>query len=123
MTLTAYGRAGEGQPLFSARIGVHAWLLLDPPSEPMHAVALALKAREMGGQVPGPTEVIQQWSLRLEEITEFLRKSQWRSRGGAERCVRAVTRASKRPHARLARAVDAKSRPHPVLRGFALQVH
>jgi hypothetical protein len=27
-----------------------ACLLLDPPSEPIHAVALALKAKEMGGQ-------------------------------------------------------------------------
>jgi hypothetical protein len=34
-----------------------------------------------------------------------------------------VTRAIKRLHARLARAVDAKGRPHPVLRGFALHLH
>jgi hypothetical protein len=137
-----------------------ACLLLDPPPEPLHAVALALKAREMGGQAPGPAEVIQQRSMglddaaavqalwrrqraleavleddresepgkaealrELEEITEFLRKSPWRSRGGAERCVRAVTRAIKRLHARLAAAVDAKGMPHPVLRGFALHLH
>jgi hypothetical protein len=137
-----------------------ACLLLDPPSEPIHAVALALKAREMGGQPPGPAEVIQQRSMglddaaavrdlwrrqrglervledgresepvraealrELEEITEFLRKSPWRSRGGAERCVRAVTRAIKRLHARLAGAVDAKGLPHPVLRGFAQHLH
>jgi hypothetical protein len=37
----------------------------------------------------------------LEEVTEFLRKSPWRSRGGAERCVRAVTAAIKRLHVRL----------------------
>ena len=110
----------------------------------------------MGGQAPGPAEVIQQRSMglddaaavralwrrqraleavleddresepvkaealrELEEITEFLRKSPWRSRGGAERCVRAVTRAIKRFHARLAGAVDAEGQPHPVLRGFA----
>jgi len=99
-----------------------ACLLLDPPSEPVHAVALALKAKEMGGQAPGPAEVIQQRSMglddaasvralwrrqraleavledeqesepvkaealrELEEVTEFLRKSPWRSRGGAVR--------------------------------------
>jgi hypothetical protein len=37
--------------------------------------------------------------------------------------VLAVTRAIKRLHARLARAVDAKGLPHPVLRGFALHLH
>ena len=30
-----------------------ACLLLDPPPEPIHAVALALKARKMNGQSPG----------------------------------------------------------------------
>ena len=70
------------------------------------------------------TEPVKAEALReLEEVTEFLRKSPWRSRGGAERCVRAVTRAIKRLHARLARAVDAKGLPHPVLRGFALHLH
>jgi hypothetical protein len=33
-----------------------ACLLLDPPREPIHAVALALKAREMSGQAAGPCE-------------------------------------------------------------------
>jgi len=59
----------------------------------------------------------------LEEITEFLRKSPWRSRGGAERCVQAVGRAIKRLHSRLADAVDAQGEPHPVLRAFALHLH
>jgi len=156
--LTFEGR----QAIFKHELGALyvACLLLDPPAEPLHAVALALKAREMGGQVPGAAEVIQQRSMglddaeavralwrrqrglervleddrasepakaealrELEEITEFLRKSPWRSRGGAERCVRAVTRAIKRLHARLAQAVDAKGLPHPVLRGFALHLH
>ena len=40
-----------------------ACLLLDPPSEPIHAVTLALKAREMGGQAPGQAEVIQERSM------------------------------------------------------------
>jgi hypothetical protein len=153
----------EGRPaIFKHELGALyvACLLLNPPPEPIHAVALALKAREMDSQAPGPAEVIQQRSMglddaaavralwrrqraleavleddremepvkaeavrELEEITEFLRKSPWRSRGGAERCVRAVTRAIKRLHARLARAVDAKGLPHPVLRGFALHLH
>jgi hypothetical protein len=153
---------GGQQAIFKHELGALyvACLLLDPPSEPIHAVALALKAREMGGQAPGPAEVIQQRSLgledaaavralwrrqralervleddreiepvkaearrELEEITEFLRKSPWRSRGGAERCVRAVTRAIKRLHAWLARALDAKGLPHPVLRDFAVHLH
>ena len=153
----------EGQQaIFKHELGALyvACLLLDPPPEPIHAVALALKAREMGGQAPEAAEVIQQRSMRLddaaavralwrrqraleavleddresepvkaealrelEEVTEFLRKSPWRSRGGAERCVRAVTRAIKRLHARLARGVDAKGLPHSVLRGFALHLH
>ena len=133
-----------------------ACLLLDPPPEPLHAVALALKARGLPGQGPGAAELIQQRSLgldeaaavrglwrrqrelervlddddaiepmkaealrELEEVTEYLRKSPWRSRGGAERCVRAVTAAIKRFHGRLARAVDANGQPHAVLRGFA----
>jgi hypothetical protein len=156
--LTFEGR----QAIFKHELGALyvARLLLDPPPEPIHAVALALKAREFGGQALGPTEVVQQRSMglddaeavralwrrqreleavlederesepvkaealrELEEITEFLRKSPWRGRGGAERCVRAVTRAIKRLHARLAGAVDAKGLPHPVLRGFALHLH
>ena len=124
--LTFEGR----QAIFKHELGALyvACLLLDPPSEPIHAVALALKARERGSQAPGPPELIQQRSLglddaatvralwrrqralervleddreiepvkaealrELEEVTEFLRKSPWRSRGGAERCVRAVS--------------------------------
>jgi len=137
-----------------------ACLLLDPPPEPMHAVALALKARSMGGQAPGPAEATQQRNLglddaaavralwrrqralervieddreiepvraealrELEEVTEYLRKSPWRSRHGAERCVRAVSMAIKRLHAGLARAVDGEGGPHPVLQAFARHLH
>src|ERR1035437_4667514 len=152
--LTFEGR----QAIFKHELGALyvGCLLLDPPSEPVHAVALALKAKEMGGQAPGPAEVIQQRSMglddaaavralwrrqraleavleddqesepvkaealrELEEITEFLRKSPWRSRGGAERCVRAVAMAIRRFYSHLAGAVDAQGEPHPVLRGFA----
>jgi hypothetical protein len=152
--LTFEGR----QAIFKHELGALyvACLLLEPPSEPIHAVALALKAREMGGQAPGPAEVIQQRSLgledaaavralwrrqralervleddreiepvkaealrELEEITEFLRKSPWRSRGGAERCVRAVAMAIRRFHTHLAGAVDAQGEPHSVLQALA----
>jgi hypothetical protein len=149
----------EGRPaIFKHEQGALyvACLLLDPPSEPIHAVALALKAREMSGKPAGPGEVVQQRSLglddaaavralwrrqrvleavledqqesdpvkaealrELEEVTEFLRKSPWRSRGGAERCVRAVAMAIRRFYSHLAGAVDARGEPHPVLRGFA----
>ena len=137
-----------------------AHLLLNPPREPLHAVALALKARENSTQPPAPDEDFEQRSMgladaaavralwrrqrepervledrheiepvkaealqELEELTEFLRTSQWLSRHGAERCVHAVTAAIKRFHARLARAVDAEGRPHPVLQDFARHVY
>ena len=133
-----------------------ACLLLDPPPEPIHAVALALKARKMTGQAPEEAELIQERNLGLddaeavrnlrrkqsaletvlddemaiepvkaearrerEEILEFLRKNSWRTRDNAGRCVRAVAVAIKRFHTRLAKAVDAEGRPHPVLQGFA----
>jgi hypothetical protein len=156
--LTFEGR----QAVFKHELGALyvACLLLDPPGEPIHAVALALKARDISGQAPGPDEVVQQRSLglddaaavralwrrqralervlennqeiepvkaealrELEEITEFLRKSPWRSRGGAEQCVQAVGRAIKRLHRRLAQALDAQGQPHPVLRAFARHLH
>ncbi|HOC56530.1 MAG TPA: hypothetical protein PKI20_12990 [Verrucomicrobiota bacterium] len=136
-----------------------ACLLLDPPREPIHAVALALKARDGAGQAGG-ADLVQQRSMglddaaavrtlwrrqralervledpeaiepvkaealrELEEVTEHLRKSPWRSRGGAERCVRAVTAAIKRLHVRLAGAVEAGGRPHPVLTAFARHLY
>ncbi|MCX6926261.1 MAG: hypothetical protein NT154_24100 [Verrucomicrobia bacterium] len=152
--LTFEGR----QAVFKHELGALyvACLLLEPPQEPIHAVALALKARDLNGQGPGPGEVVQQRSMgleaaatvralwrrqrrlervleddeaiepvkaealrELEEVTEFLRKSTWRSRGGAERCVRAVTAAIKRLHVRLAGALDAEGKPHRVLQAFA----
>jgi hypothetical protein len=135
-----------------------ASLLLDPPREPIHAVALALKVRE--GTRQTATELVQQRSMgledaaavrelwrkqralergleddheiepvkaeagrELEEVTEFLHKSPWRSRDGAERCVRAVTAAIKRLYAHLAGAVDVQGQPHPVLGGFARHLY
>jgi hypothetical protein len=183
--LTFAGR----QAIFKHELGALyvACLLLDPPPEPIHAVALALKAKEkFVGQafqpagswgfpappaglgdskvagtgrlesLPYAAEVIQQRSMglddaaavralwrrqrglervleddreseavkaealrELEEITEFLRKSPWRSRGGAERCVRAVAMAVRRFHSHLAGAVNVQGGPHPVLQAFA----
>ncbi len=93
--LTFEGR----QAVFKHELGALyvACLLLDPPPEPIHAVA----RRER------------------EEMLEFLRNNSWRTRDNAGRCVRAVAVAIKRFHARLAKAVDAEGRPHPVLQGFA----
>ncbi len=150
----------EGRPaFFKHELGALyvACLLLEPPREPIHAVALALKARNLAA---GPGELVQQRSLgledaariralwrrqrvlervleddeqiepvkaealrELEEVTEFLRLSPWRSRDGAERCVRAVSAAIKRLHVRLAGAVDAAGLPHAVLQAFARHLH
>jgi hypothetical protein len=59
----------------------------------------------------------------LEEITEFLRTSQWRSRGGAERCVEAVGKAIWRLHRHLCRAMDGAGMLHPVLQAFGRHLH
>ncbi len=44
-----------------------ACLLLDPPPEPIHAVALALKARDMSRQSPGPAKSFssEAWGLMM----------------------------------------------------------
>ncbi len=59
-----------------------ACLLLDPPAEPIHAVALALKAREMGGQAPGAAEVIQQRNLGLDDAAAV--RALWRRQRALE---------------------------------------
>ena len=55
-----------------------ACLLLAPPEEPIHALALALKARKMAGQAAGEEEVIQQRNLGLDdaEAVRNLRRRQ-----------------------------------------------
>ena len=55
-----------------------ACLLLDPPSEPIHAMALALKARKINGQAPGEAELIQERNLGLDdaEAVRNLRRKQ-----------------------------------------------
>ena len=44
-----------------------ACLLLDPPPEPIHAVALALKTREKSGESGAAVEIIQQRNLGLDD--------------------------------------------------------
>src|ERR1039458_5227092 len=44
-----------------------ACLLLDPPPEPIHAMALALKVRKMSGQSPKEAELIQERNLGLDD--------------------------------------------------------
>jgi hypothetical protein len=44
-----------------------AWLLLHPPPQPIHAVALALEARHTDKYVPEGAEVFQQRSLGLDD--------------------------------------------------------
>jgi hypothetical protein len=156
--LTFQGRQGSFKHELGAVYVVY--LLLEPPREPVHAVALALNARVKLGQPASPAEALQQrvmgledaasvralWRRQrdlervledrleiepvkaeaqreLEEVTEYLRQSPWLSRHGAERCARAVAVAIKRFHARLAGAVDAEGKPHPVLQAFARHLH
>ena len=59
----------------------------------------------------------------LEAIADFMRKSPWRSRDCAEKCVRTVSRDIQLLVAHLAGAVDAGGDPHPVLQAFAWHLH
>jgi hypothetical protein len=43
------------------------WLLLHPPPQPIHAVALALEAGHFDGWTPGKAEVIQQRNLGMDD--------------------------------------------------------
>ena len=62
-----------------------ACLLLNPPFEPIHAVVLALKAKEMGGEAPGPAEVIQQRSMGLDDAAAV--RALWRRQRALERVL------------------------------------
>ena len=53
-----------------------ACLLLEPPPEPIHAVALALKTRELAGEGAGANELVQQRSLGLDEAAAV--RALWR---------------------------------------------
>ena len=52
------------------------WLLLHPPPQPIHAVALALEARHAPGFTPGAADVIQQRNLGRDdaEVVSSLRR-------------------------------------------------
>jgi hypothetical protein len=53
-----------------------ACLLLEPPRQPIHGVALALKARAKPGASAGPGGVVEQRSLRLEDAATL--RALWR---------------------------------------------
>jgi len=62
-----------------------AYLLLNPPKEPLHAVALALKARDMAGKTAGPDEVLEQRSMGLEDAAKV--RALWRRQRELERVL------------------------------------
>jgi hypothetical protein len=43
------------------------WLLLHPPPQPIHAVALVLEARHVASHTPGTADVIQQRNLGMDD--------------------------------------------------------
>jgi hypothetical protein len=62
-----------------------AYLLLEPPREPVHGVALALKAREKLGQPAGPAEVLQERVMELEDAAAV--RALWRRQRELERVL------------------------------------
>jgi len=62
-----------------------AYLLLHPPKEPLHAVALALKARDRVGQGAGPDELAEERSMGLEEAAAV--RALWRRQRELERIL------------------------------------
>ena len=62
-----------------------AHLLLEPPSEPVHAVALALNARAKLGQPASPDETLEQQSMGLEDATSV--RALWRRQRELERVL------------------------------------
>jgi hypothetical protein len=62
-----------------------AYLLGHPPREPIHGVALALKAREKFGLAASPEEIVQQRALGLEEAASV--RALWRRQRELERIL------------------------------------
>ena len=62
-----------------------AYLLLEPPREPLHGVALALKAREKLDQPAGPAEVLQERVMGLEDAAAV--RALWRRQRELERIL------------------------------------
>ena len=78
----------QGQEaIFKQELGaLHvAYLLLNPPLEPIHAVALALKARERAGQVAEPDEVFQERGMGLADAAAI--RALWRRERALERVL------------------------------------
>jgi len=63
-----------------------ACLLLNPPKEPLHAVALVLKARETAGKPAGADEVLEERSMGLEDATAV--RALWRRQSELERVLK-----------------------------------
>jgi hypothetical protein len=76
------------ETVFKHELGVLyvACLLLHPPREPLHGVALALHARERLGQSASPTEVLQQQVMGLEDAAAV--RAMWRHQRELERILR-----------------------------------
>jgi hypothetical protein len=62
-----------------------AYLLLNPPREPLHAVALALKARENSRRPVAPAEDFEQRSMRLADAAAV--RALWRRQRQLERVL------------------------------------
>ena len=62
-----------------------AYPLLHPPREPVHGVALALKASEKLGQPAGPAEVLEQRVMGLEDAASV--RALWRHQRELERIL------------------------------------
>jgi hypothetical protein len=62
-----------------------AYLLSEPPRKPIHAVALALKAREKLGQPPSPAEALQQREMGLEDASSI--RALWHRQRELERVL------------------------------------
>jgi len=81
--LTFEGR----QAVFKHELGALyvAYLLREQPREPLHGVALALKAREMSGQAAEPDEVLEERTMGLQEAAAV--RALWRRQRELERVL------------------------------------
>jgi hypothetical protein len=81
--LTFKGR----QAVFQHELGALyvAYLLLQPPREPIHGVALALKTRETLGHPAGPAEILQERAMELEDAVAV--RALWRHQRELERVL------------------------------------
>jgi hypothetical protein len=75
------------QATFKHELGANyvAYLLLHPPPEPIHGVALALLARERFGQPPSPDKALQQRVMGLEDAASV--RTLWRRQRELERVL------------------------------------